>query len=418
MAGLNKLGDHHETLGLIRPNLQLLPENACVLVCVSGGCDSVFLLNVLAFLCDQGGSKPVRLEVIHFNHGLRGAESDGDAKLVRALAGELRLPYHEFGFSWQTDEPKSQAVFREKRQAVLQQFIDQDESVIFAFGHHLNDQAETVLARILRGCGVHGLQGMRVFDGRNFRPLLGVQGSQIRSIALQTGMQWREDASNQDEKYERNWLRHTIMPQLEERRGAVAEKLAALAEDAQAYEEVEIDIFADAIQIENYSVWRVRDFARILKRGFFARQFGVSRKESDQIYRLVKKGNGRFSCNGFIVEVSQDLVCLKSRTAELQVEQNEGRFRSVLGEWRFHRDAGALVRARRKGDGKKIKKALIDARLPRFFRSEVPVLCTQDKTELMLPDRFDKMGAMQVQQHYVEYCPSTFARRLYQLRDQ
>jgi tRNA(Ile)-lysidine synthase len=190
-----------------------------LLVAVSGGIDSTALLYALHELAEE---KRLKLSLGHVNHGLRGAESEADAEAVRALAGRLALPIRVVRGDPRPlreavpsrDRPTLQEAARRVRYAALREIAG--EGVPIATAHSADDQAETVLLRLLRGSGPDGLAGIpeRSPDGCIVRPLLRVTRSEIERFAHERRLTWREDASNARLDYARNRLRHRWLPGL------------------------------------------------------------------------------------------------------------------------------------------------------------------------------------------------------------
>jgi tRNA(Ile)-lysidine synthase len=198
-------------------------------VAVSGGADSVYLLHALK---DLG----VAVAVLHVNHQLRGADSDLDEAFVRALAAKCGLPVHVLAQSLAAGNVEQEA--RRARYAFFRQCIAAGICDAIATGHTLDDQAETVLGRFLRGAGTAGLSGIRpVTADRVIRPLLGVRRDEIRKRLRERGISWREDVSNANTDFLRNRLRHDIMPQLASVNPSLPEVLASTATWAQGEEQ-------------------------------------------------------------------------------------------------------------------------------------------------------------------------------------
>ncbi|MDX5320340.1 MAG: tRNA lysidine(34) synthetase TilS [Bacteroidota bacterium] len=188
------------------------PETRFLLAC-SGGRDSMTLLHVLLAL----GYRPA---VAHANFKLRGTESEADAALVRETCAEKGLPFYYREFDTQKESEASgesiQMVARRLRYEWLFEITESDafERVITA--HHDRDQAETLLLNLMRGTGPKGMQAMVEDDGRLLRPFLRAEYSEVFRYAEKEGVIFREDRSNQETKYKRNFLRHEVLGPWEE----------------------------------------------------------------------------------------------------------------------------------------------------------------------------------------------------------
>lgn len=228
---------------------ELLKAGDRVGVAVSGGIDSVALLRLLLALRGELG---VVLFVVHFNHKLRGAESDGDEEFVAALAGQ-----HDLEFICDSDDVAQHAAeehvsveraARELRYGFFRSLLEPSavspeglDKILT--GHTLDDQAETVLMRLIRGSGLRGLGGIHprisIEDddgeahGEIVRPLLAFRRHELEPYLKEIGQPWREDATNTDESFTRNRVRKLLVPLLEkEFNPAVADNLSELADIA------------------------------------------------------------------------------------------------------------------------------------------------------------------------------------------
>lgn len=194
-----------------------------VLVAASGGVDSTVLLHALA---RAAPALALELAVGHVHHGLRGAGADADEAFVRARAEAAGLSFatrrvrpaarREGGAS--RARPTLQEAARRERYAALREMAEALGCRHIATAHVLDDQAETVLLRLLRGSGPDGLGGIpeRSRDGVVVRPLLGVSKERVEAYARAEGLAWREDASNARDAYARNRLRRHWLPGLRE----------------------------------------------------------------------------------------------------------------------------------------------------------------------------------------------------------
>jgi tRNA(Ile)-lysidine synthase len=220
-----------------------------VSVAVSGGADSVALLRALATAAPEIG---LVLSVAHVHHGIRGAEADEDARFVEHLALERSLPFDVH----RVDTPSVAArnkqsieeAGRELRYAWFRSLLAESKADAVATAHTLDDQAETVLHRLLRGAWTEGLSGihpvLRCERGTILRPLLAVRRSEIEAWLHSLGQPWRDDATNAETTYTRNRIRHEVLPLLAQLNPRVAEQLAhlaAIARDEEIWWETELD---------------------------------------------------------------------------------------------------------------------------------------------------------------------------------
>ena len=232
---------------------ELLKAGDRVGVAVSGGLDSVALLRLLLELRKELG---VVLSVVHFNHQLRGAESDADEAFVAELARAHKLELHRSSADAAAHAVQQhlavEAAARNLRYGFFRQMLAEGRLTRVATAHTLDDQAETVLLRLVRGAGTRGLAGIypRLGAGRRssvvgrqeepaiVRPVLGIRREELRAYLDTLGQSWREDSSNRDLRFARNRVRHGILPRLARNLNpAVRETLAETAEIARAEEE-------------------------------------------------------------------------------------------------------------------------------------------------------------------------------------
>jgi tRNA(Ile)-lysidine synthase len=187
---------------------RLLTAGEQLLVGVSGGPDSVALLDVLV----KSGRHP---HICHLNHQLRGADSDTDAEFVRQLATRYGLPSTIESRKVGGDEDSA----RRARHEFFARVSEATGIKKIALAHTADDQVETFLLRLLRGAGVPGLVGMwperQIGPIRIIRPLLGVRRAEVLEYLSAQGLKFREDASNADTRFLRNRIRHELLPLLE-----------------------------------------------------------------------------------------------------------------------------------------------------------------------------------------------------------
>jgi len=222
--------------------LNPVPGGRCLLG-LSGGADSVALLRMLLPLREAGTLFP---EAVHVNHGLRGEESDGDQAFTEELCGRLKVPLHAVRLDLGGRRDENAA--REARYAAFFRIMKEREIPALILAHQREDQAETLMMRLLRGAGPEGLEGMRPLEERNgfriLRPMLDISGAELREALRGLGQPWREDGTNRQDLYLRNRIRKELLPRMEEmvpgavRRlartaGLIAEENDAMAEAAE-----------------------------------------------------------------------------------------------------------------------------------------------------------------------------------------
>jgi tRNA(Ile)-lysidine synthase len=214
-----------ERYGMIQPGDR-------VGVAVSGGGDSVALLLLFEELRETLGAT---LVVLHFNHGLRGEAAEVDERFVRELAGERGLAClvrrEDIGAEATRVGKNVEEVARERRYAFFRRMAAEGRVTRIATGHTADDQAETVLARLVRGSGLRGLAGIHPVLGPVRRPLIEIRRSEVREYLRARGRAWREDETNIDTSRLRARIRQSLLPSMEAEFGAgVVDRLARLAD--------------------------------------------------------------------------------------------------------------------------------------------------------------------------------------------
>lgn len=219
---------------------------------VSGGADSVALLMLMVDLRAKLG---LVISAIHFNHQLRGKASEADEKFVAGLAERLGVTLHvgraDVAKKAKSEKANLEDSARRARYEFFERLAQQGVVDIVATAHTMDDQAETVLAHILRGTGIAGLAGIHPVAGHVVRPLLGFRGEELRTFLRTKRQTWREDATNQDTARTRARMRKKLLPLLEKQfNPAVVEHLAALAERAREQASF-VDHLADQVFQKN-----------------------------------------------------------------------------------------------------------------------------------------------------------------------
>ena len=205
----------------------MFPRNAKIVVGLSGGADSVALLHVLCSL-----EKEWNIIAVHVHHGLRGEEADRDAAFAEKFCEALGVPCIVRKYDVRA-EVKARKLGEEETGRLLRYEAFREvagEDGYISVAHHRKDQAETVLMRLCRGTGLTGLVGMSPVNGNICRPLLFCSRQEIEQYCKENGLNWQEDATNQEETYTRNKLRLRVLPLLEEIHPKAVEHISETAE--------------------------------------------------------------------------------------------------------------------------------------------------------------------------------------------
>jgi tRNA(Ile)-lysidine synthase len=401
----------------------MLTGGETVLVAVSGGADSVALLHLLLTLAPE---LSLSLHVLHVDHGLR-SDSDRDAAFVCGLAARLGVPA-DVARVTVPHGGSLEAAARAERYAALDAHARRLGARRIALGHTADDQAETVLMRMLGGAGVRGLAGMPAVRGRVIRPLIETRRADLVALLQAAGLPWIEDPSNRDPRFLRNRIRHELLPLLSGSYNpdlvASLDRLARLCratvDTIEWVARRELDRLAlataDAIVLPHAALAELppQVAAEVLRQA--AERLGsrapLRAWGHRGLARVLASPPPRraFRLGGLVVEVSSGRVRLAARerpalparelTVPGQVELPEighalsARVLSASGyvlpraSERVSFDAGRLpsrltVRARRPGDRfspfggageRRLKSFLIDLKIPRWERARLPLV--------------------------------------------
>ena len=326
---------------------KMIAECDAVLIGISGGIDSITLLYSLYFLSDK---LKCSLIVAHANHGLRGEQSDREAEFVRKIADELKLPFviekiDVLGYMGEKGLSK-QAAARELRYDFFERAAKNTSANKIALGHNADDQAETVLMRLLRGSGASGIAGMRaVRDGKIIRPLIEIKRDEITEFVKEKRLRYVEDPSNLEPYYLRNKIRLNLIPLLkEEYNPNIVDTLRETAEiirdedeflesycstilsdiiQSKGNEAIEIDV----LKLKNFHIAIKRRIIRIVLKMLKGDLLKISVVHVEEILNSINKGFSGKSLNlpdGICVLYEYDKLKL-FREAEVE-EEAEVRF--------------------------------------------------------------------------------------------
>jgi tRNA(Ile)-lysidine synthase len=349
---------------------QVFQPGERVLAAVSGGPDSLALLAALRQLLP---SFPLRLTVAHFDHGWR-AESVGDAGFVEDLAD--RWGFDFIGGRAASDLPRTEAGARDARYAFLRRAAAESGSTAIALAHTRDDQVETLLLHLLRGSGTRGLAGMRYRAGDLARPLLGVDRRQVEHYLLSQALTPRRDPSNDDPRFARNRLRQVVLPAIDafspSARRLLAQTAEILTEEDRLLER-EVDELGSEL-VNNPAAFDALPPA--LQRRL------VRRSHPESTFLAIEAARHQLS--------DQPLGPLPQlRISSCDCDPLNFRARDRIGHLDADRVAMPLTVSRRNpGDRmrplgmaqpKRLQDLLVDARVPRRLRDNLPVISDREE---------------------------------------
>ena len=393
---------------------------------LSGGADSTALLLMLLPGLKE---KRILLEAVHVNHGLRGAESDGDERFCKELCKRESVPIHIFraDLAGKTDE----AAAREARYGIFRKLYSELKADALILAHHADDQAETFLMRLLRGAGPEGLECMKAEETVNgmriLRPMLRLRREEIREALKADGIAWREDSSNDDTAYLRNRIRQELMPALESISGSAAEKICRaavlIAADNDVLDQEAREILDRALSGRqlNAEMLAEKPYAlrsRVLRmwwnmNGPLLEEHGLSCEQTERLDGLVFTENGKINLPGGMhaVRSGRNLLLHGDETeppAPVTVRETETMFGDFLlketpsegnpGDGKRSQEVpegftrGCVIRTRQPGDrirpfgsagSRKLQDYLTDRKIPEPYRNRIPLLCRDDEVLLV-----------------------------------
>ncbi|MFH1753904.1 MAG: tRNA lysidine(34) synthetase TilS [Candidatus Omnitrophota bacterium] len=314
---------------------ELLQKGDRVLVGVSGGPDSVFLLHALCHIKEKIGFE---IFVANMDHGARGAASREDSEFVKRLSKSLALKYiHKKLTLSKKDTAKrlsTEEMFREKRYGFFKDSAAKLRANVLATGHTMDDQAETVLMRVVKGATMKGLTGIlpRRMEGTItvIRPLIETEKDQILSFLKESGIPFCHDHTNSDEKFFRNAVRLKIMPYLLKYNPRLKRSLCLMAESLR-----EDRVFIDeekkrrdlirktgayvSIKLKDIVI-QPKTLQREILRDAMIRSGGSIKKltyrhwkDMDNFLRFKRKGQSMDLPGGIIMKRGEDVISLRAR---------------------------------------------------------------------------------------------------------
>lgn len=367
----------------------------CVTCAVSGGADSMALLFALYLLSQK---MDIHLSAAHFNHHLRGTESDRDEAFVRDFCAGYQIPFFAGGEFVSAGEKGLEAAAREARYA----FFDKLPGKI-ATAHTANDNAETVLMHMIRGTGLKGLGAISPVRGKLIRPMLSVTRDEVIAFLEEYHIPYVEDSSNRGDDFLRNRLRHHVMPLLEQENPRFAENMSAMALRLREDEAALQSMIAGSTQMDVLELRQLPEAQRARRLTAFLKSCGLCEPEAEHIRLaegLVFSDNpSARACfpKGIVICRNYDSLELYPNDSPLQTyvlacpgvtEISQLGLRVICQEAKGpgdgfamrpqgnlvlrHRHSGDEMRLR--GGTKTLKKLFIDRKIPATARLKIPVI--------------------------------------------
>lgn len=424
---------------------KLLPTNQTLIIGVSGGTDSLALLHIIVQLRAELG---IQLHIATLNHGIRGQDSEADVQFVKQIADQWHISYTA-GY---TDVPHLsekenigiEDAARQARYQFLAEVAQQQGAKYVAVAHHADDQAETILMHIIRGSGLKGLRGMGLSVPMPYnpqfiliRPLLHTTRKDLEQYCMENQLSPRHDVTNDDIHYQRNFIRHEVVPRLRQINPNVQASFIRLGEIV----EVEDDYLASQVEsvvmlhvIQEQRRWTLKlDIFRTLhpalQRRYLLQAFDhltvtAISLESAQVSRAIEwfmqaqvgtemdLGQGlrlRLGYEDLYMEYKYDPIDtenyrlipsdthivlsapsrlnLNGLQISVSLDKPSGDESNVSIP--LPRDAPLVLRTRRAGErfqptgmnghSKKVKEWMIDRKIPRQLRDQIPLISTNDQ---------------------------------------
>ena len=287
----------------------LIKPGEHVIVGVSGGADSVYLL---CLLCELRKEMNLKITVVHINHMIR-EEAVDDQKFVEELCGKLSVACIAFQIDVkmiaQREKKSLEEAGRKARYDAFFKTMKKYQADKIAIAHHQNDQAETFLYRCARGTGIYGAGAMKAQDGVLIRPLLCISKKEITSYLVKNGQDWVEDASNQDDTFARNQIRNQVIPRLEVVNDHVVEHIGLLCEDIEEVTDyltkqiedaclrctrkIDHGFEIDCNKLEKENIWIQKQIFKMVLEKTAGKKKDLERRHIEDLIELSRNGTGK-----------------------------------------------------------------------------------------------------------------------------
>lgn len=310
-----------------------------ILLAVSGGIDSMVMLHLFQ-------ANRFNVSVAHANFQLRQRESDGDEQFVKDYCAQHGIPFFFKRFTTSeyaaNNSLSIQMAARELRYAWFDQLTNENHFDFIATAHHLNDSIETTLLSFVRGSGSEGLDGIAPKNGKIIRPLLFATRDQIAHYAQENKIAWREDSSNASDDYQRNFIRHKVVPILKDLNPSLEDSFQDSLEKIASANELTM------LGLERWrekNVQNKNDQILLSKKGFdgfqnpagllwhLVKQFGFNLDQCSQAIKALNGQSGKhFTSHEYELTIDREhLILSKKENSHMEVQIDKGQHEVHLG---------------------------------------------------------------------------------------
>ncbi|MCL2027737.1 MAG: tRNA lysidine(34) synthetase TilS [Bacteroidales bacterium] len=353
-----------------------------ILVAVSGGLDSIVLLDLL----QKHGMND--LAIVHCNFQLRGKESDEDEKFVKNLAKFYDLPIFCNRFDTKSEQKKSkdsiQMIARNLRYTYFSEVLKKEKFDYIAVAHHADDQIETFFINLLRSGGVKGLRGMLPKREHIIRPLLKFSRQDLEDYAIKNNLKYREDTSNSDDYYLRNKIRHHLIPCLETLDKSAKSSVLQTMENLQNLETQSLQNL-ETLQNCGFSATQIRNIQKTIN-GSSGKQFmsKTHRAVTHNGQLLIETiNNESVNCKIDMVDIENFKLNTNPNVAQLDFDKLK--FPLTLRSW----EKGDFFVPFGQRGKQKLSDFFINQKLSRFEKERILLLCSGEDIVWVIGFRID-----------------------------
>ncbi|SMB81231.1 tRNA(Ile)-lysidine synthase [Peptoniphilus asaccharolyticus DSM 20463] len=400
----------------------MVDEGEEIVVGCSGGADSMFLLYNLFLLKEE---LKLKIKVCHVNHGIR-ETAKRDQEFVKKIAEELNLEFYTINVNMDDFAKENKMSSEEAGRFLRYKFFRQFNSKIFT-AHNKDDQAETILYRIIRGTGLAGLQSIEYVNGDLYRPMLNISRKEIEAYLLENNIEHIEDETNSMTIYTRNKLRLELIPYIEENLNSNFKdallRLQDLSQKQNSYFQKIIDLyFEENLDGDVLNIANLKDeddyLISLIVREYFIRLDlieGIGKAQIENIVELVKQDSATITVHKSIFEISQGYLFQRREAVEiddiLKIGENKTELGTFVVESGIKKGKNSIqidatkikgqlkVRNKRNGDkftpigmkgSKKLKDFFIDERIPKYKRDSVALIVDDEEIIWVAPYRMNE----------------------------